>query len=141
MEIKFRQATDADLSFLDAVYTTCMKKHVERIYPWKSELFSQNFEPSLTQVIIVNGVEVGMVRVSQENNELYLGDIAILPAFQNQGIGTAIIQGILDDAMARNLSVRLRVLKQNPAKRLYKRLGFVTLAETETHYIMRSSKN
>jgi hypothetical protein len=34
------------------------------------------------------------------------------------------------------LPVKLRVLKVNPARRLYERLGFIHKGETPTHYLM-----
>jgi ribosomal protein S18 acetylase RimI-like enzyme len=37
--------------------------------------------------------------------------------------------------------IRLFVLKVNPARRLYERLGFQVLEETETHYVMRRNPN
>lgn len=138
MKIRFRQATQADIEFLDSIYTLGLQKHVERIYTWKPELFRQKFNPLLTQVIISDGIEVGMVTVKRQVDELYLGDIVILPEFQNQGIGSAVIKGVLRDANTEGVPVRLQVLKQNPAKGLYERLGFVIVTETQTHYIMRS---
>ncbi|HEY9692908.1 MAG TPA: GNAT family N-acetyltransferase [Oculatellaceae cyanobacterium] len=138
MKILFRQATQADIEFLDSIYRLGLQKHVERIYTWKPELFRQKFNPLLTQVIISDGIEVGMVTVKKQVDELYLGDLVILPEFQNQGIGSAVIKGVLKDASTEGVPVRLQVLKQNPAKCLYERLGFVIVTETQTHYIMGS---
>src|SRR5207248_4890163 len=36
-------------------------------------------------------------------------------------------------------SVGLQVLKVNPARSLYKRLGFLTTGQTATHYLMRAT--
>ena len=35
------------------------------------------------------------------------------------------------------MPVELQVLKVNPARRLYGRLGFQVTGETETHYLMQ----
>jgi len=49
--------------------------------------------------------------------------------------GAALISTIIAEADARNLLVRLRVLKINPARRPYERLGFVVTDEAETHLL------
>ncbi|MBD2121193.1 N-acetyltransferase [Trichocoleus sp. FACHB-262] len=139
MKVQFRQATEADFDFLNKMHAACLKEHVERIYPWNPDLFGETFNPHLIRVILVNQIEVGMLQLLQCVGELYLGNLLILPKFQNRGIGTLILQSILDQGQASNLPVQLQVLKQNPAKRLYERLGFISVGETKTHYIMQYS--
>ena len=62
----------------------------------------------------------------------------ILPEYQNRGVGSAVIRDVLAQAQAEGLSVGLQVLKVNPARRLYERLGFSLVGETATHYLMRA---
>jgi len=50
--------------------------------------------------------------------------------------GAALISTIIAEADARNLLVRLRVLKINPARWPDERLGFVVTDEAETHLLM-----
>jgi len=51
-------------------------------------------------------------------------------------LGAALVRGVTAVADVRGLPVRLQVLKINPARRLYERLGFVVTGETETHDLM-----
>ena len=63
-----------------------------------------------------------------------LDEIYLENAYRNQGIGTSIILDILK----RYSNVYLWVYKKNhKAIRLYKRLGFNVLDETETRYLMK----
>lgn len=48
------------------------------------------------------------------------------------------IQVLLQEAFDQYLPVRLRVLKVNPARRLYERLGFKVVEEADTHYLMEA---
>ena len=48
-----------------------------------------------------------------------------------------LIQALCDEADGRGIPVELQVIKVNPAWRLYERLGFVVIGETETHVLMR----
>jgi ribosomal protein S18 acetylase RimI-like enzyme len=79
-----------------------------------------------------------MVQTERTESEVILANIRVTPAQQGQGLGTAIIANILEEARQANLAVRLRVLKVNPARGLYERLGFRVVEETPTHYVMRA---
>jgi ribosomal protein S18 acetylase RimI-like enzyme len=50
--------------------------------------------------------------------------IALLPAYRGRGIGTQLLTHLLDHIQSRYNAVCLSVSPDNPAKRLYERLGF-----------------
>ncbi len=75
-----------------------------------------------------------MIAVEWSTVDAFLANIEILPDYQGRGLGAAIIHGIIAEADAHHLPVRLQVLKINPARRLYERLGFVITGETETPF-------
>lgn len=55
--------------------------------------------------------------------------IALLPPYRGQGIGTRLLQQLLEDAEAAGYpGLSLSVHAKNPARRLYQRLGFVRVA-------------
>lgn len=70
---------------------------------------------------------------------LQISGIYILPEYQGRGLGTEVIDEVIKQARKRRQPVSLQVLKVNPARRLYERLGFVVIAESETHFQMRLS--
>jgi ribosomal protein S18 acetylase RimI-like enzyme len=63
-----------------------------------------------------------------DDDEWYLNSLAVSPHFQNQGIGTKLLNAIPDFARERGLNtIGLLVDDLNPnAERLYRRLGFTT---------------
>jgi ribosomal protein S18 acetylase RimI-like enzyme len=63
-----------------------------------------------------------------------------LPEFQGRGLGTTILGDVIEHARMGRRPVSLQVLKVNPARRLYERLGFVISGESETHFQMRLQK-
>ena len=65
-----------------------------------------------------------------------LARLFIRPQFQNRDFGTQIMQEILMRADQKRLPIRLRVLRVNPARRFYHRIGFRLAAEDATHYTM-----
>lgn len=56
-------------------------------------------------------------------------DLALVADARGQGLGTALLQGLLADADAEGRTVVLHVARDNPAQRLYLRLGFVVTGE------------
>ena len=68
---------------------------------------------------------IGRLTVEDKTDHVFLAYIALLPACQNRGIGSEIIRSVMVEAKARGKPVMLTVLKPNPVKALYERLGFV----------------
>lgn len=63
--------------------------------------------------------------------------ISLYSQYREQGIGTALMQAILAELQQRGyVKVSLSVQKANSAVRLYRRLGFVAVSETDEEYIM-----
>lgn len=71
--------------------------------------------------------------------EIFIDLIEIMPEYQNRGLGTAILNEIIDNAKSNDFTIRLQVLKINPAINFYKRLGFIVSSETHTHFVMEYS--
>ena len=136
MDYTIRQATAVDIELLDLIYTENMKGYVEKNYPWKPQLFRESFSCHDYQVIEINNRIIGFMKVVWSETEIYLAEIQIAKNYQNQGIGTSLIQLIIEKARENNQKLWLKVLKGNPAKQLYQRLGFTKLEESLTHEIM-----
>lgn len=140
--IELRAATQEDATFLYNLLKTTMQEVVAQIWGWdehwQREHFRENFEPGKERIIVLEGKDIGVISVEQREDEVFLSKIYILPDYQGRGIGTRLVNAVLDQAFRSGLPVTLRVLKVNPAKRLYERLGFVEVKETETHYQMKA---
>ena len=137
-----RPATAADAAFVYHLHRSTMQDYVAQTWgEWNEELqarmFTQWFEPAQLQIVVVDGQDVGLISVERRPAELFLSTIEILPEYQNRGVGRAVIRDILARAQAEGVPVGLQVLKVNPARRLYERLGFSLVGETTTHYLMR----
>lgn len=63
--------------------------------------------------------------------------ISLYEQHRGQGIGTSLMRAILAELRQRGfMKVSLSVQKANAAVRLYRRLGFVTVRETDEEYLM-----
>ena len=137
MKISLRTAIEDDLAILDSIYTKNMRDYVEQNYSWNGNLFKNKFVPDDYIVILQQREILGFLKIVTENNSLYLGEIQIKDTHQNKGIGTRILQSIIDRGKAKERRIWLQVLKGNPAIKLYQRLKFEVFAETKTHYKMQ----
>jgi len=139
----FRHATNDDFDFLYAMHVATMRDYVDQTWGWNDEfqesVFRERYTPAQIRVITFDGRDIGMISLEERDDDVFLRAIEILPSHQNQGIGAGIIQQIINENAARRKPVLLNVLKVNPAKRLYERLGFSVIEETDTHFIMRRS--
>jgi ribosomal protein S18 acetylase RimI-like enzyme len=142
---ELRPVTEDDREWLYQLNRSSMRDHV--IQTWGSwdeasqrEYFDGRFVPERRQIIRTDGADVGALIVERDPSRLRIGDIALLPAVQSRGIGTEVIRDLLDEAASLEIPVELQVLKVNPARRLYERLGFAAFDETETHILMRASQ-
>ena len=81
--------------------------------------------------MLVGGKPAGYLETTTLDTAVDLTNVVLLPAFQGKGIGTRIVQDVIAHATAQRLPVRLQVLRANPARALYERLGFRTLEETD----------
>ncbi|WP_157729314.1 GNAT family N-acetyltransferase [Tumebacillus algifaecis] len=105
---------------------------------WKAQKQSYAAQhPHATHLLIQTQHElVGRLLFSQNEQELLLIDLSLLPEYHNQGIGTLLLQELQDRAILANLPLRLSVLLTNPANRLYTRLGFTSLGNNGVHNFM-----
>jgi ribosomal protein S18 acetylase RimI-like enzyme len=79
---------------------------------------------------------IGRLFVSHLDDEIRLVDIALLPEHRGQGIGTALIHELIEEAARAGKAVRLHVERFNRAQQLYLRLGFQVIGDVGSHYFM-----
>ena len=118
-----------------------MKEYVDQTWGWddayQESLFRRNYVPAKIQIVLYDGREIGMLYVEEREDDVFLRTIEIHPEFQGKGLGTAIIKEIIAGAAQKMKPIAIQVLKVNPARQLYERLGFAIIEETKTHFMMR----
>jgi ribosomal protein S18 acetylase RimI-like enzyme len=141
--VELRPANPDDYNFVFRVHCAAMRPSVEQIYgwdeDWQARYFLEHFHPAERQIIRYCGTDVGYISIEEQETSFFLTSIAILPAHQGRGIGTILIRKLQQKARTKGVPVTLQVLKGNPARALYERLGFKVTGETDTHYLMRWS--
>lgn len=139
--MKLRPATPADKDFLRSLHHRAYRDVVIRQFgAWdeaeQDEWFERDLAGAIFMIVELAGRPVGAIAVDEQPNAIALVELQILPEFQRQGLGTALLAEKLDFARRHRKPIRLQVLHQNRALAFYKRNGFSVTASTATHYLM-----
>jgi ribosomal protein S18 acetylase RimI-like enzyme len=86
--------------------------------------FATEFPNARNHILRVGAERVGRMLVNETLEEIRLVDIALLSSYRGQGLGEGLLQGLCQRAAKAGLPLRLSVRPENPALRLYERLGF-----------------
>ncbi|WP_089083289.1 GNAT family N-acetyltransferase [Aquitalea magnusonii] len=138
-EITLRQAQLSDEKFLLDLRQQVMTEHLARVgepTDDDSHLQRVRYQYDGAQIVLINGNAVGLMKVFKTEKEWNLIQVQILPRFQGKGIGRFLIYTLLEDAKRNGVVVRLSVLRGNPARHLYEKLGFCLESETGKEYCL-----
>ena len=153
LPILLRPATPNDEDFLFRVYASTRREEIT-LCAWppaqqaaflamqfqsRRRAYASEYPGAGHSVILLGSLAVGSTIVSRSELELRLIDIALLPEYRNQGIGTQLLGEFIYESAGSKLPVRLSVVKGNPAIRLYERLGFVLTADSQVYCEMECS--
>lgn len=91
--------------------------------------YRQRYPEAHDRVVVLDGLAVGRLLVARRAGELAIVDLALLPEFRGQGIGSQLLRQLLDEAATTRAVVRLYVSATNRALHLYERFGFTRVGE------------
>ena len=111
---------------------------VSRTEGWNEERHQQQPSPPESyQVVYRQGERIGFLSVRDDAGSLYVVTIQLSPEARGGGVGTILMRYVEDCARTRACaSVRLRVFKDNRAKALYDRLGYVVVESDKFSHVM-----
>ena len=148
--IKLRPVEEKDTAFIEAVYRTT--REVELNFTNWSEHqknafismqstaqlaeYKTKFPGARFQVIIYNKKNAGRFFTGENETEIRLLDITLLPQFRGKGIGTDLLQQLKERSNNIQKKISLHVEATNPILKLYQRLGFIYIKNNGRHYYM-----
>jgi ribosomal protein S18 acetylase RimI-like enzyme len=145
-----RISSDGDNEFLYAVYASTRTEELAQVF-WTSEQrerflrqqfqaqdhsYHKNYAGAKFLIIVVDGADGGRLYVHRRPEEIRIMDVALLPMFRGQGIGTYLLKEYLREGQVSSRIVTIHVEVFNPALRLYQRLGFRQVEETGVYCLM-----
>lgn len=144
MDYRLRPATPADEPWQLAIYAGTRadelaltgwppaqcEAFVRQQHEAQQQHYRRHFPRSVCHLVVVDGgsggapdTVAGRLWLDERADRLHILDIALLPAWRGQGLGTRCLQALAAAAGERALGIQVEL--NNPARRLYERLGFV----------------
>jgi GNAT superfamily N-acetyltransferase len=151
--LQSRPVCPEDSTFLFELYASTRAKELENWSSAQRDTFlrmqfllqQQSYQAAFPiaddRIILSSNCRIGNLLSLRTPKEICLIYIALLPAYQNRGIGTYWLQTLQSEAERTHKFVRLQVLKVNPAMSLYQRLGFSIVEDMGGHWLMEWSPN
>jgi ribosomal protein S18 acetylase RimI-like enzyme len=147
--ITLRPVEETDQDFLIEIYKSSrgddlrglgwredrISEFLEMQYEAQGNLQDDNQQAS-DQVVLMNGNPIGRLSIETRADEIRCLDLALLPDYRNQGVGTLLIQRLQERARSASTRLHLQVIRFNRAVNLLERLGFRRTSETGTHFQM-----
>ena len=142
MDFEIRNVKENDFNWLYDLRSQTMAKYINDSgdqFNLESQSKRIMKEYESIKIVMNDNQDIGMFKVKRNSDKWEIIQIQLLPDYQHMGIGTKLIQELQMEASQQGVAIFLSVLKVNPAKRLYERLGFEAIHEKEKSYTMRYS--
>ena len=149
--LRLRPRADEDLSFLCELYAStrihemsqtgwpqaAIDAFLAQQFQAQHSYYQEHYQGADFSMICQSGVPIGRLYVYRGPTTLNLIDIALLPQWRGQGIGSHYLAELIREADDLHKAIRLFVEPSNPAVRLYKRMGFVVTDNNQVYLQMR----
>lgn len=148
--IELRPQLKKDDLFIEAVYG-CTRETEMNLTNWTAEQknafvlmqsmaqqadYKVKYPGTAFQIIMFKNKNAGRFYTWENDTEIRLIDITVLPQFRGKGIATFIISNLIKKSGKQQKKISLHVDPVNPALNLYLRLGFIKITQTGRHYYM-----
>lgn len=148
--IRFRSSQAKDIPFLQQVYAST-RTDIQEAVGWTQEQknmliqqqfhaqhshYQQHYKNASFDLVLFKKRSIGRLYINREQDEIRIIDIALLPDYQNKGIGSFLLKNVLEEGKETNKAVSLHVKQDNPALRLYERLGFKKKEEVGDRFLL-----
>lgn len=129
MNLNLRPASERDREFLYALHCSTMRDVIEQTWgwddAWQRAEFEKRFDDCTVSIIEADSRPVGSLWLEQRPDSLYIHELQVASPHQGGGIGTAVIEMVIEQGASRGLPIALSVVPANlRARDLYERLGF-----------------
>ncbi len=148
--VSYRPMTADDYGFTEALYRSTRWEELAQTgwsdavkhaflaqqHAAQHQHYQRHYSGAAWLIVERHGAAIGRLYLDQWDDEVRVIDISLLPAARGQGIGGAILQDVIDAAARNGRFVSIHVEKNNPARRLYARLGFVLTEDKGVYDLM-----
>ena len=149
-EPRLRRVADADRAFLLDLYASVREPELAQVW-WDASAkrafiaqqfaaqdahYRRHYDGATLDVIEVDGEPAGRLYVHRGPRDIRIMDIALIPPFRGRGIGSGLLRALIAEAEVSARTLSIHVEMNNPARRLYERLGFRPAGEHGVYVLM-----
>jgi GNAT superfamily N-acetyltransferase len=143
-KLTLRPVTKEDDPFLLAIYGSTREAELSQVewqdgqreifLRWQFDLqrreYAARFPDARYQIVVIDDEPAGRIWVGEDEEQIRLLDIALLPQFQKRGAGTVLLRELMQEAARAGKLLRHMVFVLNDnAHRFYEQLGFVVIED------------
>lgn len=139
MDFEIVRAEQVDHNFLLQLRLSTMVEHLEQagIFLTQDEHLTRlNDDFDCYHLVIHQNERVGALKYREMSDKFEIMQIQISPAHQGYGLGKMVLNQVIAWSVNRGKPIFLTVLKANPARELYLRLGFTIVGEDKDEFHM-----
>lgn len=134
----FRRIREGDFAFCWPLYRDSLQPLSAGLFDWDEAVQQQRVRQALADegasMLVAENSDAGWLQCSETRFAIHLGHLYLAPERRNHGLGTGFLTWISDRARRKGKDLTLDVLKNNPARVLYARLGFKPV-KTAAHVV------
>ncbi len=140
-QCSFQQATKHDEAAIFDLYCQVMKEYIIEIWGWDQEWqendFTKHFIYENITMVREESKAIGYSQIEDQGNQLYIRMLLLLPNYHRKGIGSRLLNAVIEKANEQSKVVALQVFKVNErAKGFYQYHGFKVKGETTSSFAM-----
>src|SRR5262245_43505276 len=124
MPYSLRPAIESDLEPMMRIGHEGIRPYVERLWDWdqadQERRFRESFDLATTRIVVIDGRDVGYLKLEYHDDHVFLAGIYLEREYRSRGVGSELIVDLLNNCRDLRKRLCLRVLRPNPAQRLYR---------------------
>ncbi len=145
-----REERDEDEAFLRELYGStrrdelapvgCTAEQTDAFLRMQFDLqrahYRRHYPDASFQIVVMNERPIGRLYVHSSPHDVRVLDISLVPEVRAKGIGRSLLEQVFERAGGLAAPVTLHVAVDNPARRLYERLGFRIVSHDALNFFM-----
>ncbi len=138
LEFNIRKCTNKDYRFCYNLTKKNMSDYIDRHWGgWNPKMFREYFSKGNINIVEYGNRRIGLCVFEFKKDHSYVNSIQISKKFRKKGLGTLLLDMIEKESKGRKLSkIQLGIFKENPAVKLYERLGYKKIKDYGSSIIM-----
>lgn len=148
--ITLRPMSEADRPFLRQLYASIREPELRDVnwseqeqrqfldlqFQAQHHHYVSHYADADFDIIELRGQPVGRLYVHRGQSDIRIMDIALMPEVRGHGLGTWLLEQLIAEASAVGRELTIHVESQNPALRLYRRLGFQPRSKGDVYLLL-----